>query len=227
MKRGLPLPTATDAAFQAWLIAARGELHSLLGRYTAGAITIPELQQAVHDLLTETHAGGVAFGRWRAGLMAPLSDADFLAGRAIADEQILYFARFTEALANGDISEAQAAARMDMYAMRVRGTASQAFLESSDSEALFYWILTAAEHCPDCPFLASQNPWLSSELYTTPGAGDTQCLSNCKCVLRREDGAQSHVPFAFPPLDADTDGWIPPPGIFDTEREPLRLVSGA
>ena len=38
------------------------------------------------------------------------------------------------------------------------------------------------EVCPDCMEL-SKGDWTAASLPTSPGAGDTQCLSNCRCWL--------------------------------------------
>lgn len=46
------------------------------------------------------------------------------------------------------------------------------------------WVLMPAEHCEGCILLAKNSPYTRDTLPTTPRAGATPCLSNCKCRLR-------------------------------------------
>jgi hypothetical protein len=45
------------------------------------------------------------------------------------------------------------------------------------------WMEADVEHCPDCNVLAELGWMHIEELPTTPGAGATQCMSNCQCHL--------------------------------------------
>lgn len=45
------------------------------------------------------------------------------------------------------------------------------------------WQLGDAEHCGDCEQLAGRGWVLIGELGTVPGAGDTECLTSCKCSI--------------------------------------------
>lgn len=53
-----------------------------------------------------------------------------------------------------------------------------------NESTLVYWELSTAENCGDCIDLALNSPYRPDELPTTPRAGGTMCLSNCKCELR-------------------------------------------
>ena len=47
-----------------------------------------------------------------------------------------------------------------------------------------YWVLNKnAEHCDSCVYLRDHGPYHRYNIPTTPGAGQTQCLGNCKCRL--------------------------------------------
>ena len=45
------------------------------------------------------------------------------------------------------------------------------------------WIMGDAEHCEDCENMAANSPYTKASLPTVPRAGDTRCLSNCKCRI--------------------------------------------
>jgi len=49
--------------------------------------------------------------------------------------------------------------------------------------ALIWWRLRPAEHCISCVALAGASPFTPYALPTEPGAGDTECRTNCQCFL--------------------------------------------
>jgi hypothetical protein len=63
-----------------------------------------------------------------------------------------------------------------------------ASLESEEKE-LIYWRLRPVENCISCVALQASSPYSASGLPTEPGAGDTECRSNCQCYLEFEKKA--------------------------------------
>lgn len=87
-------------------------------------------------------------------------------------------------LEGGGVDEDELLRRMRMYQGKMRGSAGWGFVDIETPVAEFDWVLGGVEdHCADCPELANLSPWYKVTLYTTPGAGDTPCLFNCKCWL--------------------------------------------
>ncbi len=107
-------------------------------------------------------------------------------------------------------------ARSDLYVGRMRGSANEAFAIASfeeDPETEFTWALGGTEdHCEDCPEIAAGSPYTQDTLYTYPGAGDTECLGRCLCILEREDGATGF---------ANHNSGAAGPDAQDEEEEPL------
>jgi hypothetical protein len=93
--------------------------------------------------------------------------------------QLQYMAGFIAEIAGGALSEAQIAARFDMYANAVSGTYWDANRDTHDAmgDSEERRILNPAEHCDDC--LAAAGHW--EPVGTLPSIGESQCLSNCQC----------------------------------------------
>ncbi len=61
------------------------------------------------------------------------------------------------------------------YAGRVKGTPKGMVID---------WISPLDRHtCKGCRYMSEHSPWTRDSLPTTPRAGDTRCLSNCRCRL--------------------------------------------
>ena len=61
------------------------------------------------------------------------------------------------------------------YAGRVKGTPKGMVID---------WISPLDRHtCKGCRYMAEHSPWTRDSIPTTPRAGDTRCLSNCRCRL--------------------------------------------
>jgi hypothetical protein len=112
-------------------------------------------------------------------------------------------------------------------------------LAGAGDNQIFFWELGGAVvmHCPDCITLNVDSPYLKQNLPTVPRAGETQCHSYCKCVLRAE-GLQAEYGTPFQgsglPMDAQCGVWdaegVPVAGsvqdLFDTLYKQLNLSRG-
>ncbi len=164
--------------------------------YLTGASSIISTSRTFTDVLYGAHTQASYYGRRLAGVNVPINTADAQFARTVMGEQAPYITRLMTQLANGDLKLADdgvsltdgLANRIALYAKRVRGTGEEAWRLALPPETLINWALGfAEEHCPDCPVLAREGPYRADALPTTPGAGDTQCLSACQCFLITTD----------------------------------------
>lgn len=73
--------------------------------------------------------------------------------------------------------------RLDMYVRTVDSVFTAGRVQGSPDTSIISWVFGDAEHCKECVLLESLSPFTKDSLPTTPRAGDTRCLSNCKCKL--------------------------------------------
>lgn len=104
-------------------------------------------------------------------------------------EQYRYLNGFIDAIASGDLSEAQITARAGMYI----NSAREAFEKANQKAQIaagydeVLWVMNIpAEHCPDCEEFAAMG-WtkIADDAYggCVPGQGCTVCLTACQCHL--------------------------------------------
>jgi hypothetical protein len=168
-------------------------------------------------------AGGMSVGEWRDAMEAEIDEMHYqthLIGQKISgntsmdmawarrvaaqmrDEESQYLNDFAAKiedggyeLVDGGLNDDAVYSRQRLYLGKSRGTGNQAFVDASPIGSEWDWILGGIEeHCADCPVLAAGGPYIDETLYTTPGAGDTPCLGNCKCHIKRADGAVGILP---------------------------------
>jgi hypothetical protein len=76
--------------------------------------------------------------------------------------------------------------RKEMYVQALQSMYNTSRVIATPPMTLYYWETTPAEHCPHCLYLQRMSPFIKENLPAVPAAGDTKCLSNCKCHLRIE-----------------------------------------
>lgn len=123
----------------------------------------------------------------RGGLRVMTSEDWGSVGGSFA-EQLRYLEAWRSSLTDAELENLSLASLNQRAGMYInssreafeRGHLRAAFAADMTEER---WVLGAAEHCDDCTELASRN-WVSiGTLGTFPGAGETECLTNCKCHL--------------------------------------------
>lgn len=197
--------TPTDSQFRKVLLGWRKAVAELQGRWEAGDLTPQEFADRLFGLLVDAHTDAWVMGRQRGGILAARHDTDLLNGRSRAALELDYLAGLVGRLSDrtgryfdsdGNVMSGRLAADLDLYVRKIRGTATEAFVDVGDGEDEYDWILGITEfHCDDCPAIAAASPYRRDELYTMPGQGDTQCITNCLChLVRHSDGAQSFLP---------------------------------
>jgi len=112
---------------------------------------------------------------------AKIKDIAFLKSFRRTENQ--YLRKFVQAIAAGKLV-LDRYERLKMYIDTIKTVFDHARVESAPPWVKIYWVPTrGAKHCPDCLILAVDSPYTKKTLPTTPRAGDTKCLSNCKCHL--------------------------------------------
>lgn len=82
--------------------------------------------------------------------------------------------------------------RATLYGGIVEDAMWRGWVDGLPSGSVIHWRLGIAEHCDDCLSLALRSPFskpgsgAGDELPTVPRAGETRCLSNCRCSLWTE-----------------------------------------
>lgn len=162
-------------------------------------VTIERWADKITALLVDGHSRAWQLGRLHAGDKSPLSDDDRLIGRGIVDNEQQWFEKFISDLEDGrydlpdgTVNYKAIEARLNLYIGKYRATSAESWVEAGDELEEYEWVLGPEEHCTDCPRIASRSPYAKDELFAYPGSGDTECLSNCNCVLKRlSDGVES------------------------------------
>ncbi len=182
------------------------DLKQLVAQLASSGIELEQFKEEFSSLLLDGHTQAWALGRQLSGDLRPLNVLDQYFGIAARDSEADFIIRFIDALllrdsryfdADGNLVEQSVLSRAKLYLGKLRGTANEAFVEASPEYIEFWWRLGGAEkHCSDCPQIAGLSPFVKDTLFTVPGQGDTPCLGNCKCYLRREDGVKGFKPLS-------------------------------
>lgn len=109
-----------------------------------------------------------------------MTQADWGRLGAMLREQYKYLNEFAKELEG--LSPDQIMARARMYINSSREGFEKAHLQVAKRLGMTeeLWVLGEAEHCDDCIGFASED-WQPIGHFPEPGAGDTQCLTNCQC----------------------------------------------
>jgi hypothetical protein len=153
------------------------EFESLTRRLQDKQITRAAFDQASHDLISRNFEKAYSLN-----IRRTLSDGDLeYLSRAVTDE-MKYARQFGRDIEAGALRMPRVQ-RAGMYGNTLDGIGTHALVEREPDDVRIYWKLGDAEHCVDCLILASQSPYTKLDLPTTPRAGATQCVSNCRCRL--------------------------------------------
>lgn len=163
----------------------------LLARYVSdGTLSPGDWDAKMRDEIKEEYIRQYTLGRGGRDQMGPEDWGSV--GGSLA-EQYKWLDRkadsFLDAVASGQLSEAQIRVRAKMYVDSAREAHERGYaratLEAGMDEVK--WTLQPAEHCDDCVAFAALD-WqpIESDPFggCYPASGCTACLSNCKCILQ-------------------------------------------
>lgn len=173
------------------MISTSGDVQSTLAQLvSSGAISPADWRTAMRQEIKDNYVTQYLAGIGGRDVMKP---ADWGSIGGLVGDQYRYLENFYAQVAAGELSEAQIYARSRMYINSSRDAYERALGRASIAQGYteHRWVMAPAEHCDDCIALASLG-WIpitesfvspSSGAATTPGAGDTLCLTNCKCHI--------------------------------------------
>jgi hypothetical protein len=162
-----------------------------------GQISPQEWADRFDSILLEGHTQAWRLGRQRSGDGSPQTLDDYLHGLSAKDQEADWLESFMEKIdaggftdENGVLRTGPIMSRSRLYVGKMRGTANEAFVELSPDSSEWWWILGVEDHCDDCPFIAGESPFTKDANIGYPGDGGTECLGNCGCHIRRDDGIE-------------------------------------
>lgn len=181
-----------QADFESIVARHRRDVARLVKRFESGSITPDEFGDRLDAIIWKGHSDSVTLGRRAAGVRGRQTDADQLLGLDIKDREAEWLNAFADdlkgqkyRLADGALNYSRIEQRANMYSVKYRATVAESALDNSPAEELWLWRLGPTEHCPTCSMMASAGPLTRNELWTVPGACDTECLLGCACYLER------------------------------------------
>lgn len=151
---------------------------------TAGAISRFKsfTSRAYQDVFK---AGAVAMGNpYYADPAIGLTKKDLAFISSARRYELSFFKRFLLDMSNPNHRPAHPyLQRAGYYADSAKSQFYNGMVNGAGENVEIKWVMgNVEEHCHDCPILASKT-YTWQTLPTTPGAGDTECLYNCKCHL--------------------------------------------
>lgn len=148
-----------------------------------GLISPAEFQRAMQAELKALYNGSSALARGGWSRMGPV---EWGRNGQILRGEYRHLAGFAQDLADGKLTPEQAAARARLYSGKAysRFWAEDALSKRDAGYHEERWDDTGDNReCADCALLAARGWVPLGGLGTTPGAGDTACLGNCRCEL--------------------------------------------
>lgn len=203
---------------------------------------LANFEKAMLDSYTKAfQAGGLKVGNARYKNIKNLAASDKGLIRRMVSKEMGYLKRYLnqDAVKKLGGKHFRGLSRAQGFVNSLDAQFFRGMLAGAGDNQVFFWELGGAVvmHCPDCITLNVDSPYLKQNLPTVPRAGETQCHSWCKCVLRAE-GLQAEYGTPFQgsglPMDAQCGVWdaegMPVAGsvqdLFDTLYKQLNLSRG-
>lgn len=186
-------------AFDRRLVTWKRDLGNLIKLYMSRQASRTATERSIKDKLREIHLEAYRLGKRSAegggGLyQAQMTPDDAKHVESIARHEFRYLkklfdtmelgrARLPTTTDGGDWTGPglSPVRRIENYADAARSTFSAGRVLHLPSDVLLYWTISRGENCPDCLELQRLSPFTPRTLPTTPKAGATRCLHNCKC----------------------------------------------
>jgi hypothetical protein len=203
---------------------------------------LANFEKAMLDSYTKAfQAGGLKVGNARYKNIKNLAASDKRLIRRMVSKEMGYLKRYLnqDAVKKLGGKHFRGLSRAQGFVNSLDAQFFRGMLAGAGDNQVFFWELGGAVvmHCPDCITLNVDSPYLKQNLPTVPRAGETQCHSWCKCVLRAE-GLQAEYGTPFQgsglPMDAQCGVWdaegVPISGsiqsLFDDLYQSLNLARG-
>lgn len=177
-------PKQVKELAQALIDGSSNHAQSLADQYNSGKLKAKEFGDLLKGELKKESIRQYTLARGGVERMEP-KDWGSIGGSL--SEQHKYLAGFIDDIDN--LSELEVSARTNMYINSTRESygRGQAVAAEESEYTQEKWTLgdggKSGENCPGCVELADMG-WVDiGELDTVPGAGDTECLTECTCTL--------------------------------------------
>ena len=157
-------------------------LDQLTDALQSGVISQNTFNKRMQELITTNFEDAYALHR---GAALDAGDRAYL--QRATQAEMKYATQFGDDIVNGRLRMPRVK-RAELYAQTLDGVGWNAMIEKFPNSVRIQWVLGTAEHCKDCIALASSGPYTKWTLPTTPRAGGTRCVSNCKCKLTFQGG---------------------------------------
>ena len=160
--------------------------NNLAGMLAGGQLNTRDWEISMRQAIKTEYIQQYMLGK---GGLSQMTQADWGSIGGMLADQYRYLGGFAQEVKAGQLSEAQVAARSKMYINSGREAYERAQRRTEGEANEVAWMLTVAEHCPDCIAFAQLGwqpiePWpFVNNGNALPGSGNTQCLTNCQCHL--------------------------------------------
>jgi hypothetical protein len=183
MKQGMDLYAKTMSGFQVNMVRLVSAVQS--GEYDM-ATAVKRFRSIISDsYINLFKAGAMSVGNpYYADAAIGLSKRDLAFINKARRYETSFFKKFMIDVQNPNHSPVHPyLKRATYYADSGRAQFFNGMVMGSGDNVEIHWVLgVVEEHCGDCPILASKT-YTWKTLPTTPCAGGTECLFNCKCHL--------------------------------------------
>ena len=166
------------------------------GEYSATAVE-PLIRKKLHDIHAEAYRLGKRSAEGSGGLWVtgntPSDDKhvksivrhEYMFLRKLLDDMHTAKQRLGDQSGNGAWAGPgmRSWLRIQNYAEAAKATFNSGRIAHLPDDVILYWVVSRVENCPDCLMLQSLSPYTPATLPTTPGAGASRCLHNCKCRI--------------------------------------------
>jgi len=173
---------SSDKRFAALEAKFKTELHTLFLDSQGGTPPSSKKMKKIFRRYYRTsfQLGRVAGGQLSAGTYPPLKKEDI---RWLENFLRKEFRFWKKLITTNKTAVHPPTHRIDLYAKTLRSAYNSARVLETPPQTLFYWVMSPAEHCPQCTYLANHSPYTKANLPAVPQNGETKCLSNCKCKI--------------------------------------------
>ena len=185
IQQGLSDMTNTLAEFKTNMV-------SLISDYQAGKLSMSEAVASWKDMTGKYYVDMFKAGARSMGnpYFDDLTDHDIAFINKARRFESGFFKKFLMDIDNPDhVPVHPYLQRAEYYADSAKAQFYNGMVAGAGKNVIIFWVLGSSEHCDDCLDLASGNPYTWDTLPTTPKAGDTECIYNCKCHLEIQASA--------------------------------------
>jgi uncharacterized protein YnzC (UPF0291/DUF896 family) len=184
--------TVAKKQFNQMIDASRVKMAELVGKLTQKEVSWTQFQKQMQDTLRSMYTQAFTFGMRSTGshqvlrqnnvpIITP-NDQKWL--QSAIKQEMGYWNRVLQQVRKGQLSGTQLDKRLDHYMGSTRSVYLSGRTMGTPNVYAIYWVLDRqAEHCDSCLYLRDHGPYHRYNLPTTPGAGQSKCLGNCKCRL--------------------------------------------